>query len=129
LGEHGAFLGKSAESLASAGDDFVAGRYNSCARSAYYAAFQAAVAALMNENIGPTGNWEHDFVQAQFQGRLVYRRKLYPARYRRALRVAFDARADADYTPRQTTRREAQNLLQIARDIVISVEERLRDGS
>ena len=120
-----AFLSKSLESLASAEDDLASARYNACARNAYYAAFQAAVVALMAEGISPRRRWEHEFVQAEFQGRLVYRRKLYPVRLRRALSEAYHARSVADYTER----READKLVSMARALVTLVEERLRGGS
>jgi len=60
-----AFLAKAEESLASADDDFAKERFNSCARGAYYAAFQAAVAALIHEAILPRDKWEHEFVQSR----------------------------------------------------------------
>lgn len=86
------YLAKAEESLASAEDDYAKGHYNSCARSTYYALFQAAVAALLHEGVKPRRDWRHDFVQAQFAGRLVYRRKLFPSVYRDVLQVALQVR-------------------------------------
>lgn len=78
-----AFLTKAEENLASATSEFVNGRYNACANRCYYACFQAAIAALMQAGIRPPrgaqGAWGHAFVQAQFAGELVNRRKLYAA--------------------------------------------------
>jgi uncharacterized protein (UPF0332 family) len=102
------FMGKAEESLASAGDDLAAARYNACARNAYYAAFQAAVAALKAEGVGPRGRWGHDFVQAEFQGRLVYRRKLYDARFRTVLSDLFARRSRADYSEDRITAQQAR---------------------
>lgn len=46
------FLLKARESLASAEADLKAGRFNSAANRAYYAAFQAAVAMLVEHGHG-----------------------------------------------------------------------------
>ena len=75
-------LPKAVESLASAQGDYAATRYNSCANRVYYACFQAAVAARLAVGIrpaNPRGEWSHEFVQSQFNGLLITRRKLYPA--------------------------------------------------
>jgi uncharacterized protein (UPF0332 family) len=119
-----AFLGKAEESLESAHDDFSAGRFNACARNAYYAAFQAAVAALLHEGIEPRGRWGHEFVQAQFAGMLVYRRKLYPARMRGDLAEAFQLRTEGDYSARMVRRRSVSRVLEFARLLVRLVKER-----
>jgi len=122
----GGFLAKAEESLAPAEADYGARRYNSCARSAYYAAFQAAVAALQAESLVPRGRWTHDFVHSEFQGRLVYRRKLYASGFRAVLSDAFEIRADPDYTHRQISSREATELLRSARTLVRAVEKEIQ---
>jgi len=124
-----AFLDKARESLASAEDDLAKDRFNACARNAYYAAFQAAVAALITEGIRPVRRWEHSFVQAEFQGRLIYRRRVYPTGLRSMLTAGFETRSRADYSDRRIPRREAANGLQNARDIVEAVGERVRGSS
>ena len=118
------FLDKARESLASAEDDFAKGRFNACARNGYYAAFQAAVAALIAEGVRPRrGVWGHDFVQAEFQGRLVYRRKMYSSQFRRVLSDLFRSRAEADYTDRSLSRPDSERVLVTARDLVTAVGE------
>ncbi len=73
------FLAKAEESLAGAESEFVSGCYNNCANRCYYACFQAAIAALQQAGIRARGGqWGHDFVQAQFIGQLINRRRLYP---------------------------------------------------
>jgi uncharacterized protein (UPF0332 family) len=97
-----AFLGKAAESLASAQADFAAGRYNSCANRAYYACYQAAVAALIAAGLlvpVPEARNQHGLVQAQFVGHLINRRKLYGSELRSVLSDLVKTRADADYRP------------------------------
>jgi uncharacterized protein (UPF0332 family) len=94
------FLDKAQESLAGAQSEFVNGRYNNCANRCYYACFQAALYALEQAGIQPTstpGRWGHDFVQAQFAGQLVNRRKLYPRELHEALVRTYILRQVADY--------------------------------
>lgn len=74
-GDVSAYLSKATESLATAESEFTMGRYKSCANRCYYACFQAAVAALIREGMRPRGYWGHDFVQGQFVGLLIKRRK------------------------------------------------------
>jgi uncharacterized protein (UPF0332 family) len=95
-----AFLEKAEESLAGAASEFVNGRYNNCANRCYYACFQAAISALAAAGIQPPGRdgqWGHDSVQAQFNGQLVNRRKLYPTSVRPTLEQTYRLRAAADY--------------------------------
>jgi len=123
-----AFLAKADESLASAEDDLVKGRYNSCARNGYYAAFQSAVAALSKSGISPTGlRWSHEFVHAQFGGMLVYRRKLYDSAFRALLDDSFRVRVDADYTNKQIRERNVSRILSRIRELVADVKGRI-DG-
>ena len=96
--ESSLFLVKARESLASAEADLQARRFNSAANRAYYATFQAAVAALMEQGVGARGaSWDHKFVISAFSGKLVRRRKLVPARFRGVLDSLFTARLFADY--------------------------------
>jgi len=104
------YLAKARESLASARADVRARRYNSAANRAYYAAFQAAVAALINAGIRPANDdWGHRFVMSQFSGKLVRRRKLLPGAFRRTLNNLFDRRVKADYRTVATSRRTADD--------------------
>lgn len=94
------FVEKANESLAGAASEFSNGRYNNSANRCYYAAFQAAIVALMRAGVRPrdedTG-WGHDFVQAEFARRFISQRKVYPADYRAILSRAFILRRAADY--------------------------------
>src|SRR5436853_970644 len=94
------YLDKAEENLAAAESEFANRRYNSTANRCYYTCFQAAVYALLSEGIRPPGRaeiWGHDFVQAQFNGMLVNRRKLYPAQLRNTLAQNYALRQIADY--------------------------------
>jgi uncharacterized protein (UPF0332 family) len=124
-----AFFAKAAENFAAAETELAAGRLNACANRAYYACFQAAVAALLAESIRPSGStrqWSHEFVQAQFAGVLIARRKRYPAELRATLLRNQQVRNQADYEPEPVSEAQVQRALQRARLLVRAVEDRLR---
>jgi uncharacterized protein (UPF0332 family) len=100
LDSDGVFLEKAEESLAGATSEFVNDRHNNTANRCYYACFQAAIYALSRAGIRPPGGsseWGHDFVQAQFAGQLINRRKLYPTELRTTLEQNYRLRTTADY--------------------------------
>ena len=120
--ESSLFLFKAAESLASAEADFAARRYNSCANRAYYAAFQGAVCALSRAGIGPPqGEWGHSFVQAEFVGQLINRRKTYPADLRATLLDNLVLRHRADYDTQQVTEAQAFRALHRTRGFLDAI--------
>ena len=119
-----AFLSKARESLAGAESEFMNARYNNVANRAYYACYQAAVAALELASVRPPGGvnrWSHGFVQSQFAGLLVNRRKRYPAALRDALSTLVDLREQADYEVDPIGRTQASRLLARARAFVTAV--------
>ena len=124
MSEAEGFLAKAQESLASAEDDHAKQRYNACARNVYYAAFQAAIVALLLEDIRPRQRWEHEFVRSEFGGRLVYRRKMYDAAFRTLLTRAFDRRVQGDYTRSTLKRRDVSGLVTEATLLLRLVKER-----
>jgi uncharacterized protein (UPF0332 family) len=128
LEEDRAYLTKALESLTSAEADYTAERYNSCANRAYYACFQAAVAALLAAGIrpmSPRGEWSHEFVQSQFNGLLITRRKRYPATLRRTLRDTIEVREKADYTASVVSERVARRVLSAAQLFVRTIQEQI----
>src|ERR1700694_4716304 len=83
-----AFLIKAEESLAGAQSEFANGRYNNCANRCYYSCLQAARAALHAVGIKPSNlrhTFGHAFIQAQFVGELINRRKSYSSSLRDTL--------------------------------------------
>lgn len=120
------FLAKAAESLASAESEYAQQRYNSCANRCCYACFQAAVVALVQAGIRPQsarGTWSHAFVQAQFAGQLIGRRKVYPALLRDTLHRLEVLREKADYELASVNQREAFHALERARTFVRNVQQ------
>jgi len=115
------YRAKAEESLAGAESEFAAGRYNNCTNRCYYACFQAAIHALQQAGIAPKGGheqWSHAFVQAEFVGQLINRRKRYPSDLKAALSQTLALRHAADYKRDWLTQREASRALRWARDIV-----------
>jgi uncharacterized protein (UPF0332 family) len=92
-------LAKAEESLAGAESEYANRRFQNCANRAYYACYQAAVAALIREGIRPRGDrWGHDTVQAQFVGELINRRKRYRPEYSDIFERLVSLRQRADYS-------------------------------
>lgn len=127
-----AFLAKAAESLAGATSELVNGRYNNVANRAYYAAFQAAIAALDLAGIRAPNEkdyWRHSFVNGQFTGLLINRRKRYPPSLRDTLSVLLRVREQADYRQSPVTATQADRMVRRAREFVTVVTSRDQGGT
>ncbi len=117
------YLLKAEESLAGAESEFINARYNNAANRCYYACFQAAIAALLQAGVQPSGRqWGHEFVQARFVGELVNRRKLYPATLRQTLSNTLGLRQTADYSEDRLNQREAAHALRWTRPFIEAVQ-------
>ncbi len=124
------YLAKAKESLASARADNRARRYNSAANRAYYAAFQAAVAALIGAGIRPANDdWGHRFVMSQFSGKMIKRRKLMSPALRSTLGDLFDRRLAADYSAENVSAGDAGGALKRAGRLVGAVSATAGTGS
>jgi uncharacterized protein (UPF0332 family) len=124
MSETQAYLAKARENLASATSDMTQQRWNSSVRSAYYACFHAAIAALYHAGVRPPTPerlWGHDQVQALFVGQLIQRHKRYPATLRRMLTDLLAFRHTADYRARSVSQREAQQAVQRAQTFVQAI--------
>lgn len=99
------------------------------ANRAYYACFQAAIAALVLADIRPPGgkaDWSHQFVQAQFSGVLIGRRKRFPADLRDTLSVGIRLRGQADYDRFPVNQSKVRHQLTQARIFVETIAESAR---
>ncbi len=114
------YLAKAERSLAGAELEFAHDLYNNTVNRAYYACYQAAVAALIAEGLQPPleNFWSHDHVQAEFPARLVDERKLYPREFRATLKAIFDERLKADYEPELISAASAAAALEHAQRFV-----------
>jgi uncharacterized protein (UPF0332 family) len=96
----GTYLDKARESLTGSRSELEAGRYSNSANRSYYAVFQAAIHAILAESIRPPrpDNWDHGWVQSQFNGALVNRRHRYSPDMRSVLGENYKVRTQADYS-------------------------------
>jgi uncharacterized protein (UPF0332 family) len=118
------FWAKALENIDSAASELTNRRYNASANRAYYAAFHAGIVALMREGIRPSGpQWGHGFVQAQFAGELVTRRKAYPAGLRDALPRLAELRERADYGLTHVSQVQAQRALRRAQEFIEAIQQ------
>ena len=120
------YLRKALESLAGAESECANRRFSNCANRAYYAAFQAAISALVREGIRPKrgSQWPHAFVQAEFAGRLINRSRRYPSSLRSMLSGLPGLRSHADYRPDGVSEIEAQRGLRKSREFVGAIQSR-----
>lgn len=117
------YLQKSRQSLDGATSEYFARRFDNCANRCYYAAFHAAVAALIREGMYPTGkSWPHTFVQAQFSGVLVGRRKRIDSAHADTISRLLDLRHIADYRDDPVSETQAARAVRRATALVEAVE-------
>ena len=118
------YLRKALESLAGAQSEYTDARFNNCTNRAYYACFQAAIAALLWEGIRASGGqWAHRFVQAQFTGTVINRRHRYPSTLRSTLSELVTLRHSADYDPDPINQAEASRALRRGQEFVEAVRQ------
>jgi len=121
---------KAEQSLLGAQSELEAQRYDNVANRCYYACFQAAIAALLAEGIKPLSGsqWGHDYVQAQFAGQLIGRRKLYVANMGGVLLHMLALRRVGDYTPDSVTPKAAERGVRQAHTFVTVLRQQKRRG-
>ena len=76
------------------------------------------------EGIRPAGQWNYQFVQAQFLGVLINQRKRYDPQLRRVLDDNQSLRDKADYRPEFVTATQASRALRRTRLFVTAVRQR-----
>jgi uncharacterized protein (UPF0332 family) len=123
------YLAKAHENLTGAESELQHGRTNSCARSAYYASFHAAIAALLHAGLTapePARGWGHDWGHASFVGQQIQRRKLYQASLRRILPDLLALHHTGNYRATHVSQREAQHAVGSAQILVQAVTAHVR---
>lgn len=117
-----AYLKKARESLAGAQSEIESERFNNCMNRVYYAVFQAVISALLRDGIWRgDGKWPHTFVQSEFVGKLINRRRRYPPRLRSTLSDLQQLRHRADYGGSSIQRAEANLALRRCQEFVETV--------
>ena len=118
------FWQKAQENLADAEAAFEKGRFNASANRAYYAALQAAIAALANEGFA-SEKISHEWVQSVFNRELTYRKKIYSAQMRSVLLDMQEVRNVADYKRMMLKKSDSKIQLENAKEFVQSIQKRL----
>jgi len=123
----GVYLAKALASLAGADLELASQFFNNAVNRAYYACYQAAVAALVAEGVQPAlqNFWPHDVVHAEFARLLVDDRGSYPTRLRATLKAVFDERLKADYEPDVIGEETAREAVERVREFVGAVADRV----
>ena len=114
------FLDKAKENLKAAELLFDNQLYNASVNRAYYAAFQAAIAALANISI-EIERISHEATQANFAIELIQRRKIYPSHLRSYLMDLQAVRNDADYKSKSISSKVAQRQLRKAQEFIKTI--------
>ncbi len=101
--------------------------FDSCVSRCYYAVFQAAIAALIRlTDFRPAGGeWSHKVTQAEFNRRLVMRRKVFSGQIGRTLLTLIEWRHRADYAPINTSRQIARAGIALAEAFLSAIQEQL----
>ncbi|MDM8523315.1 HEPN domain-containing protein [Desulfococcaceae bacterium HSG8] len=118
------FLNKAKENLKIARASFDIECYNACANRAYYAAFQAAIAALADHGV-QRGKNDHAWVQSEFNRRLIKKQKIYPARLKTYLLNMQQIRNMADYSDENVSKKAGRAQLSQATEMVEAIEKEL----
>jgi uncharacterized protein (UPF0332 family) len=75
---------------------------------------------------GGRSEWGHAFVQAEFVGRLIHRRRLYPAELRQVLARNLTLRHTADYAQDLVTQTRAARALQRTQNFLTAIRQQVR---
>lgn len=104
------FLARAKENIEAATELFASEKFNASANRAYYAAFHAALAALLH--FGHPTDIDHKPVQASFNRFLLHERKIFPASMKTDLLALQNVRGEADYRDGIGKKRAAAQLKQ-----------------
>ena len=116
------YLAKARNSLGTAQSAYEQGDSDSCASRAYFAVFQAEIAALIKLTDLRQEEWRHDRVQAEFNRRLIQARKVFPAAFRSIHDDLIGRRHTADYGDQHVSARLAEQCLRRAVEMFTAIE-------
>ena len=127
-------MNTSADYLEKAQNNYVGARaclekqaFDSCVSRCYYAVFQGAIAILIQlTDFRPVGGeWSHKTTQAEFNRRLVMRRKVFSGQIGRTLLTLIEWRHRADYAPTRTGRQIARTSVALAEAFLTAIQDQL----
>lgn len=130
MAEYNDYFTKAANSLLGAESELAHSRYDNSVNRAYYASFQAAIAALIAADVlvqaEGGGIISHRAVHRQFAGILVQHRRLYPSRSRNVLQDLLRGRIVADYHSNFVSSTRATRVLHQSQIFVSEIQTRLK---
>jgi uncharacterized protein (UPF0332 family) len=105
-------------------------KHNVCASRAYYAVFQASIAALMKRTDlrAMDNEWGHGQVQAELNRRLIMRRKVLPGDIGRTPMDLIELRHVADYKPEAVSAKEAKRAYDRAERFLLAIAHALEEN-
>jgi len=118
------FFYKAKDNLKVAQWSFDNGYYDACANRAYYSALQSAIAALADNGI-KRERMEYKWVQAEFAGKLIKSRKVYPAKLKSYLPEMLAIREKADYKTDKVNKKKAAEQLCMAKEMLNLIEKEI----
>jgi len=118
---------KADENLKAAQLCFDSGFYNACANRAYYSVFHAAVAILIAKGFPPTQKHiDHGWVQSNFVGELINRRKILQSKFKSYLQDAQMIRNDSDYKILLISQKIAKRQLSKSIELFTAIKEEIK---
>ena len=119
---HQIWMDKANENLTAAQLCCDQGLFNACANRLYYAMFHAGIAALLKNSVSlPPKNIGHGWVQSNFSGQLIHRRKVFSAKFRPYLSDSYWIRVTADYEASSIGKKLASTELKKAKEFVNAI--------
>ena len=115
------YLAKARNSPRTAQSAYEQRDFDSCVSRAYFAVFQAEIAALIKLTEFRQNQWGHDRVQEEFNRRLIRARKLFPASLRSIHNDLLGRRRLADYTDQHISVRMAEECLRKSAAMVMTI--------
>src|SRR5262245_58867907 len=121
------YLEKARSSYVGARACFDRQAFDSCVSRCYYAVFQAVIAALIQlTDFRPSGGeWSHKATQAEFNRRLVMRRKIFSGQIGKTLLTLIEWRHRADYSPTSAGSRLARTSTALAEAFLTAIQDQL----
>ena len=122
------YLAKAKNSLATAQHAYEQRDFDSCTSRAYFAVFQAEIAALIKLTEFRQEQWRHERVQAEFNQRLIQARKVFPASLRSTHDDLIGRRHTADYTDQLISAGTAERCVRKAAEMFTTIERILEES-
>lgn len=98
------------------------GLFNACANRLYYAMFHGGIAALIKNGVPlPPKNIGHGWVQSNFSGQLIHRRKVFAAKYRPYPSDSYWIRVTADYEASPISKKLVSTELKKAKEFINAI--------